>query len=183
MQPVEKKKTFTTKILLTVVVIVLLSGGSMGVFGYLLNRNAVINDYGRQAMTMAQTAAESIDEELFIRAAATGESDEYWKEIKDYLDKIRTETRALWVYIVLPSGSESNVKVFAEGDDLRGELPVSDDYGTVLSASAYPEEMTLTLRTGSSTCSGIFDGGEFGRTVGGYAAIGGVSGTSWVSFV
>jgi methyl-accepting chemotaxis protein len=169
MQQTMKRKSLTSKVLLTVVVIVFLSGGSMGVFGYLLNRGSVIADYSRQAMAIAQTVAADIDGAMFSRSSQNAEADDYQRQVQGFLSAVRTETRVLWAYALFPSGG--SVRIYADGDDLRGQLPRSEPYGAILPSSAYPPEMSHALSTGGAYASGIYDAGEYGSAVGGFAPV------------
>jgi len=161
------KRSISTSVTILILALVILCGGSIGFMGYMINRNMVINSYATQSMVKAQTIASGINTERFTHIMETGEKDDYWYEIKSFIDRSHEETGVLYLYILFPEYGDE-ITYFVDAYDLSGEAM---DFGETGDSEDFADEMFLAIDTGLSTASGIFDGGEYGVAVAGFAPI------------
>ena len=161
------KRSIGTSVTILILVVVILSGGLIGIMGYVINRNIVINSYGEKCMTIAQTIVSGIDTNKFAEIMETGIKDDYWYEIKAFLDNTYEKIGVMYLYILF-SEYDEEITYFAEADmpDLE-----TIDFGGTGDSEDFADEMFLSIDSGLPKASGIFDGGEFGVAVAGFAPI------------
>jgi methyl-accepting chemotaxis protein len=169
----KKIKSLSNLMIAMILVASALSAGTIGVLGYAVNRNALIDQYGDKAMMMAISVAQAIDPVLYAQTIASGEQDEYWHKLKSYMDNVRTEARLLWLYTLFPVRTGGGMPVFLDAEDLLGELPEGEGFMDILTDEDLPDSVFETLATGNPGKTGIsfFESGMYGSAVCGTAAI------------
>ncbi|MCL2820723.1 MAG: SpoIIE family protein phosphatase [Oscillospiraceae bacterium] len=164
------KKGLSLKIavMCAILVIVLLIGTLMTISAYLAKQNLVITGYGEQTIRLAQTVASAIDPVRFTQTIEAGEVDDYWHEVKEFLDRTINETGVMFIYTLLP-GYSDEITYFATGDIIGAEWPV--DFLHTDTVEWYPPELFHTMDTGIPSSTGIYDADEFGILIGGFTPL------------
>jgi methyl-accepting chemotaxis protein len=166
----KKKGSITLTIVLLILAAVTLSSGLIGVISYTNNRSAMISLYAERCLTKAKSVAAGIDAARLASTIAAGVADDYYNEVKAYLDNAYAEADALYLYILLPQRTNGEVTYFAEADITHANVP-SAGFLEKGDASDFASELFTTMDTGAAAASGMYDGGEFGMSVAGFAGI------------
>ena len=156
-----------TAIILTVAVLI---SGFMGIFSFLENRKTVITSNADKASAIAQTVAAGIDADAYDKIVASGEKNDYWYEVTDFLSAMKIKTGVLYAYAMFPIDASREITCFTEGS-APGDKYEPSDLGEKGDAATFPEELFQAMNTKTAAMSGIFDGGEFGHAVAGFAPI------------
>jgi sensor histidine kinase regulating citrate/malate metabolism len=145
----------------------------IGIIGYSVRQHVLVEEYGHQAMQLAQTVASNLDGDRYHHIVQTGEQDEYWYEVKAYLDRVRTETRVLWLYALMPTPIDGGYFVFADACDLLGEMDDGEDFLDILGYDDLPGTVMQTISTGQPSRTGleVYDHDWYVRAVSGVAPI------------
>jgi len=151
-----------------ILIIVILIGVLLMVSSYVAKRNLVVTGYGEQTIRIAQTVASAIDTERFTGTIESGETDEYWFEVKALLDRTINTTGVMFIYTLLP-GYDDEITYFATGDIIGAEWPV--DFLHKDATDWYPPELFYAMDTGTAANTGIYDADEFGILIGGFAPL------------
>ena len=138
-------------------------------FSHRENRATIIEQSARQAKEAAKIAAFLIDGDRYEHIARTGVKDYHWYEVEALLRTVSVSMGALHVYALLPDYGETVtyfVDIPAVGDD-REYLTLGEEYYLYV----YPPELFPAMDAGRAGMSGIFDGGEYGFAVAGFAPV------------
>jgi len=164
----KKNLSIKTKISMLVLITVMCSTTIVGVFSYTLFRGSSIEVRADRAMAIAETVASAIDGDRFSAILASGEKDEYWHYITDFVNTVAERTSVTYLYL-LDSNYGATVRYFTEAD-----TPFLDEafvLGEEEGIENHADELFETLRTGLSSSTGIYDSGDYGMMVSGFAAI------------
>lgn len=147
----------------------------VGASGYLLYRNDIIASNANRALAVAESAVSVIDTEHFLTVLDTGEKDDFYYFVKGMLDEIKIRTGVKYLY-VLDGDYTDTMTYFAEGYDpvnnFESEYDLGDEEAVETDGVAvYADEMFETLSTGRSTMTDVYNSGDFGAMVSGFAAI------------
>ncbi|MDL2233440.1 methyl-accepting chemotaxis protein [Ruminococcaceae bacterium OttesenSCG-928-L11] len=167
-------RSIATQISLLIVIMVLLSAVTVSVTSIVLYQKDTIDANARRATDIAQSAASLIQPEEYTRIMETGEKTDHWYHVKASLDNIITRTGTKYLY-VLDANYTDSMTYFAEGIgpnsgeeaiDLGAHEPLVIDGEDV-----YSPEMFQVLKDGTPRNTDIYDSGDFGRMVSGFAPV------------
>ena len=151
--------------------ILILCVSSVGIFSYLMNRNVTVTISGEKALAIAQTVASVVDPENFSETMRTLEKDEHWELVREFTKVVFEKNNLLFLYI-LDSNYDEEVVYYVEGYPsipIEGEPEI--DLGETEPLDYFDDEMFETIDTGIPSTTGIYDSGEYGTMVSGYAPI------------
>ena len=162
------RRTFSFRMLVVSAVLTLLCVGIISVFAFFSYRSSVIELFGTKAGSIAFSVASTIDSELFA-ASIEAEMDEFWYYIQGNLDAILDGMADLtFLYIMMPYDAERFVYFASAGwPELHGVVEDPEIYGP---------ETWQAMREGIITATGVFDAGDWGLLIGGFAPIRDASG-------
>ena len=144
-----------------------------GVLSLIVYRNDTIETQATRAKTIASTVASAFrDPDRLMEAYYSSSENEYWKEMKSYLDEVKIQTGVTYLYI-LDARLDDHVYYIMEGALPGEDVPAIGDTDNAEDFAA--DELTETLRSGAVT-SGLYDSAEYGVFVFSYAAITGSDG-------
>lgn len=149
--------------------IVLICSVVIGVFSYFVLHKTSIEEKKELARLLALSFANSIDGDLYEKTITSQGKNEYWYQVKEMADRVKKETDVAWLYIVDAYYNQDVVRYFATGykpgDEIRRDFMEEDHI------DVFGSEMFDTLRTGQPFVSDVYDSGEYGSMISGYAAI------------
>ena len=164
------KKGFSlkTKISLLVLTIVLCSTTIVGIISYGFYRRDSLAVNADKVRAIAESVAAAVDGGHYAALLASREKDAYWYEIKRYVDEVMARTGVQYLYL-LDKNYGAVVRYFTEA----GAPGATDVFslGEEEEISVHADELFETLRTGVSTITGIYDSGDYGMMVSGFAPI------------
>ena len=152
-----------------ILLIVVLTSASISFFSYITSRDKIVRSSGEQAMRMAQTIASAIDSERFAHIVATGEPDAYVSSVQGLLDRALNKTDVQFIHTLFPGYADGLLTYFAAGIVPGREMPVY--FGQTDQAEFFPPALFQAMNEGIATMSGIYDAGDFGLLIGGFAPI------------
>lgn len=153
-----------TKISLSVLVISMICALFIGGCSFIFFKDNLEEYMGVRARDIALTVAVNIDGDAVALYDQSGNADEYFTEMTDYLSAVKLKTNVTYLYIMVEAGDD--FKYITEGGDDEpvqlGELQAKSEYG------AEPME---ALSSGQATYSRMYDNGENGSLLSGFAPI------------
>lgn len=169
------RKSIAAKISVLVVAMVLLCSIALGTASVLLYRRDTENASAKRAMDIAQTVASSINGEEFVRIMNELEEDDYWQAAKTTLDETMKRTGVAYLYVLDAHYSEYTT-YFAEGFNpgvsIMPEYGLGDEEALVEDGEEiYAEEMFAVMKDGTPRTTDVYNSGDYGRMVSGFAAI------------
>lgn len=153
------KTKISFAVLLISMVCSLIIGGSS--FAYFKNNLEMY--MGARAMDIASTVSVSVDGDAVAEYDKTGEKDDYYTTLTDYLSAVMASANVTYLYIMTDAGE--NYKYIAEGGDDPLEL------GDTQAKSEYGSEPGEVLTSGQAAYTQIYDNGEWGDMLSGFAPI------------
>ena len=162
-------KSLTLKISALLLCMVVLSTVAIGLASYILYRSVSISINADKAANVADTIAFAIDGDKVEHIMQTMEKDDYWYTIKQFVDNTAVKLDLKYMYI-LGAEHSNNVTYFVEGYN-PGTLEPEFDLGDIEPVSVHSEQLFEVLDTGKTISSELYDSGEFGMLVSGFAPI------------
>ncbi|MDL2294632.1 methyl-accepting chemotaxis protein [Ruminococcaceae bacterium OttesenSCG-928-D13] len=147
----------------------------VGVSSTILYRGDNVDSNADRALAVAQSVAALVNADKFTEIMASGEANDYWYEVKAILDDIKKRTDVKYLY-VLDSNYGDTMTYFAEGynpeTDTEGDTELGfEEVVEEDGVPTYADEMYETIRTGQPMVSELYDSGDFGTMVSGFAAV------------
>lgn len=169
------RRRLSAQISIIVIVLVLVCAIAVGLSSFFLYRADNIRSNANRAQNVAQSVAALVDAQAFSEIMESGEKTDYWYTVKAILNNIKQRTQVKYLY-VLDSDYTDAMVYFAEGydpaNDTEDELDLG--YEEVIEydgVPTYADELFDTIRTGQPTISQLYESGDFGTMVSGFAAI------------
>jgi methyl-accepting chemotaxis protein len=153
-----------TKISLSVLIVSLVCTIFMGGCSYFYFKANLETYMGNKARDIALTVSVNVDGDEIAAYDKTGQKDDYFNRLTDYLTQVKAATGASYLYILVDGGPD-DFKYITEGGDDPAEL------GDTQAKAEYGPEPVTALAAGSATFSGIYDNGEYGKLLSGFAPI------------
>ncbi len=141
--------------------------GALGLFFY--DRDVVAAN-ANLSQKIALSAAAGIDGDRYDKLAQSSSEDEYYNELKELFDEIKTQTGSMYLY-GLNNDVDGKIRYVAEGQTPSDDPGNIGKFGEVEPAGTYSEEAFVTLETGEPTISEIYQSGEYGKMVSGFAPV------------
>ena len=164
-----KVKSLSNVVLIITILSVIITSGVIGGASFVMNRRNTIAYYATTSRQIAQTVVASIDADMFAEIVETGERTEYLDFIDKLLQQTKDETGVLYVYAIFPTFYGGYVTFVS---DVVTEEWGAFQLGETLSVSDFAmDEIMEAINTRRATQSGVFDGGDFGMAVAGFAPI------------
>lgn len=85
---------------------------SVGVVTYQSYRDAMMQKYAEEAVTIAKLAASQLDGDEIVRYSMTLQKDEEYERLKELLDNIKEQTGVSYLYVVRPVSEDATVYIF-----------------------------------------------------------------------
>ena len=149
--------------------IILLSTSAVGIFSFVLYRGNTVKETANRAQAIAEAAAAVVDGEAAAHALATGEKSPSWDAERRFYDDMLLRTGVLYLYAVGATYGESvtyyHDAYVAEDDPTNYDLLDADLYEN------FADEMYEAMATGESRTTGLYQSGEYGQMVSGFAPI------------
>lgn len=152
-----------TKISFAVLLISIACSILIGSSCYTLLKNNLELYMGNKARDIALTVSLNIDGDKIAQYDKTGLKDSYFTELTDYLSAVKASTNMTYLYIMTDAGDD--YKYITEG----GENPI--ELGDTQSKSEYGPEPLTVLNTGQAAFTKMYDNGEYGQLLSGFAPI------------
>ncbi len=162
--------SLSVRVSLIVLGALILSAAIIGIFSFVLNRRDAIDLNAERARAIANSMAAIVDPDAFEQALDTGEKNDFWYTYKGALDKTYESNDVRYLYVI-DSHYGSSVRYFAEGYPASGREDTACDLGDEQPANYFAQEIFDTVRTGSSTATGIYYLDDYGNMVSGFAPI------------
>ena len=158
-----------TKISIMVFGMVLVSTSVMAIFSYFYYRGAVIEEHAVQAGLIAQSVASSINGDRLLEITESQSKNQYWYQVKDYVDDVITKTNVDYLYVLEVTDSDS-YRYFVDGvtPEYAGEAM---DLGEIEVESVFADEMYAIVDTKESANTDIYDSEGLGFMVSGFAPV------------
>jgi methyl-accepting chemotaxis protein len=164
------KSSLALTLTLSMVVLLLVSAliiGALGLFFY--DRN-VVETNAILAQKIAVSVAASIDGDKYEKLAQSSMEDKYYHELKALFDEIKTQTDSRYLY-GLNNDVDGKISYVVEGQTPSDDPKDIGKLGEVEPAGTYSEEVFVTLETGEPSNSEIYQSGEYGMMVSGFAPV------------
>lgn len=129
--PTALRITIIQKILAIIIISVLIMSVIMGAVSMTKNKAQVIAAKGAHANSIAEMTAADIDGDRFAELAASNDQHPYYRELKEYLNKTKTETDIKYLYVTVPDFKNQEMIYIVEGakpDDNPDDIY---DYGAI----------------------------------------------------
>lgn len=162
-----KSNSLAHRIAVLALSMVIASTVVIGVFSYFLYRSDAIKTNAEKARAVAIAVAASIDSAQFRQILDTGVKNAYWEEKKTYIEQVMEESALSYLYLMDIDYSDT-VQYFLEGTPTNGD---AKDLGERDITAVFADEMFETLRSGSTSVTDVYDSGEYGMAVSGFAPI------------
>ena len=173
-----KKSTHTAgkvsfRVSLVVVVILIIGVLGEGILSLMVYRNDSVGTQAERAKNIAVAVASAFRDPDKLRAAFDTKTEtEYWKEMKQYIDEVKSQTGVSYLYI-LDTRYDDSVYYIMEAA-LPGEhMPGLGDADRVENYAI--DDLIKTLRDGAAT-TGLYNYAQYGTYVYCYSAIVGSDG-------
>jgi len=161
----------TAKIIAVNILTLLVCTMALGMFNLTTFQNDSVAVSVDRALAVAETVAVAIDGDNFSQTIASGEKNAIWYEEKELVDSILKVTDFTYLYILSSDYSEY-VTFYLDGEtqdenfqhgtfDLGGTDPISN----------FATELFQTIETGKSSTTGVYEAGEYGMMLSGFAAV------------
>ncbi len=157
-----------TKMTIISFVVIILSSAALGIFSSALHRSDTVQARGELARSIAMSMAASIDAEEFESIMESGEKNDYYAEKKDYIDTLLMDNNLTYLY-VLDAAFDQDVTYFMEG--AHAETTDAFDLFDTDPAEVYGPDMLAEVSEGSTLISPIYDSGEYGVMITGFAPV------------
>ena len=168
----KKYSSIATQLSIRIVLMILISTMIVGGFGLLIYRGSVIDINAQKAKALAQAMAAGIDGDSFEQAFITGEKDEQWAHVKERADATYQASDIKYLYILSSIIVDGNVVYYAEGYGSSLSDEENFEFGALEPVDIYPEELFTVIETGEPvSTNALYDGGEFGYLLTGFAPI------------
>ncbi|MDL2253510.1 methyl-accepting chemotaxis protein [Ruminococcaceae bacterium OttesenSCG-928-I18] len=157
------------KLSLLVAILILVSAVSVGILGFILYRMDCIRLNGEKAVSIAESLAAGIDGDEMVQIMRSGQTSGSYDREKQMADETAVQTGTIYLY-VLGADYSDTFTYYLEGYNPETAL---EEYflGDEEDAGIYAEEMFHTLDTGESAFTDVYQSGEFGNMVSGFAAV------------
>lgn len=164
------KTSFALKVSLIVfafIFIVAIIVGSLSLFFY---QRDLLTENANTAQMIAVSVVAGIDGDEYEVLAESFEKNDYWDELEALFSETKTQTDAMYLY-GLNNDADGSIKYVVDG------MKPSDDPGNIgvigesEEAGTYAEETFVALGTGLPTTSGVYQSGDYGAMVSGFAPI------------
>jgi len=156
------------RITFSAIILTLLLGASISLFSFIAYRNSTIERHASEAAHIATSIAATIDASLFYASIQNDEPDEFWHITRQQVNSAFTRiTDLTFLYIMWPY--QNTWRYYVSG--IRPGDPDYVYFGLLEDPDIYGIEALTALRYGVATTTGIFDAGEWGMLISGYAPI------------
>ncbi|HMM06655.1 MAG TPA: methyl-accepting chemotaxis protein [Clostridiales bacterium] len=169
------KSSLSIKISALLVGMIMLCAVTVGIASVTLYRSDSIEANANRALDIALSAAALIEPDEFTEIMRTLEKNDYWYTVKKNLDQITIRTNVAYLYVLDGNYSDS-MTYFAEGfndalnDEAEIDLGQTEDI-VINGENVYADEMFDVLRDGVPRVSKVYESGDFGTMVSGFAPI------------
>ncbi len=158
-----KKKFTVTTILFILIVSALITGVSV-----FIASNYIEKSLGEKAVSTAQSVANNIDIDLFLKVLDTEDiNSEEFKIMHGKFNQTMHDLDLRFLYSFVDSGS--NISYVVDGTDLKSKDFVKS--GNEESKSNYGEELTKCINSGVFQYGSVYDSGKYGHLITGVAPI------------
>ena len=164
--------SITTKIILVNIFLLSICAIGLGVFNFSTFQNDSVETSVDRALTVAEAVSLIIDGDNFAQTIASGDKNDIWLHEKELVDSILKLTDFTYLYI-LDAEYDDSVTYYLEAESHDGSFDLDGTDYTV----NYAPEMFQTIETGESSTTGVYESGEYGKMVSGFAAVRDSSGT------
>lgn len=158
-----------TKISFAVLLISMVCSLFIGGCSYIYFRNNLELYMGSRARDIALTVSVNVDGDAIAAYDKTGAKDDYFTTLTDYLSMVKASTDITYLYVMVDAGD--SFKYITEGGDDPAEL------GDTQAKAEYGPEPISVLTTGQAAFTKMYDNGEFGSLLSGFAPIKDARGT------
>jgi methyl-accepting chemotaxis protein len=164
-----KSKSVARKLSVIIAIMIFISTVSVGAFGYIFYRMDTVRLGGERALAIAISVAAAPNAETFETAMQTGKKDAMWAYVKSVADRSAVNNGVQYLYI-LGAEYDDAFTYYAEGYN-----PITEEeelgFGYREDAEIYDDQMFGTIESGEPSTSGIYESGDFGLMVSGFAPI------------
>jgi len=164
-----KNKSVKTQISVYVLAITLMSSIIIGLFSYISFRNNLVKYTGQRAMDLAKSISINIDGNAIANLDLTGVKDSNYSKIKSYLSNEKSNLDLTYLYIMVDNGTD--YKYIMEGVTDHDDLSDIVDLGDAQSKGEYGPEPQQVLSEGTATFTSLYDNGQYGKLLSGFAPI------------
>ncbi|MEI8217002.1 MAG: HAMP domain-containing protein, partial [Eubacteriales bacterium] len=173
----EKVKSIGSKISLMVMVMIMLTASIIGGFSYYKYRSEVILLKTSEVIAIASAVSSAVDGDQFKSLADSNSETKYYSKLKEALSKAKIQTGVKYLYTVIDKPEEQGLLYIAEGatpqdnpDDIF-TFKYPQTYAESFSGTKDINTFTSAYKSGTVYEGGIYDSGEFGMLLTGYAPI------------
>ncbi|MEA4895878.1 MAG: methyl-accepting chemotaxis protein [Oscillospiraceae bacterium] len=164
-----KNKSVKTKISIYVLAVTFLCSVAIGIFSYISFRGNLVEQIGAKARDVAEAISINIDGNLIANYAATGQEDKYYDNLQAYLSHEKTNVDLTYLYIM--TDDDENYKYIVEGFTDSDDMSSIVSLGDTQPKDEYGPEPQQVLDTGNAAYTGLYDNGEYGVLLSGFAPI------------
>jgi len=161
----------TAKIIAVNILTLLVCIVVFGMFNLITFQNDSVAISVDRALAVAETVALAIDGDNFSQTIASGEKNAIWYDEKELVDSILKVTDFTYLY-VLSSDYDEYVTFYLDGETQNEDFQHETfDLGGTDPISNFATELFQTIETGEPSTTGVYEAGEYGMMVSGFAAV------------
>ncbi|QOX64044.1 HAMP domain-containing protein [Anoxybacterium hadale] len=158
------------KLSLILIIAIVISTLAIGIFSFISYRENALTLTGEKALAVAESLAGGIDGDKLVAYSTTGQTDDYFEQIKTMMSEAKKRNGASYVYSFVDDGDNYKLIVsgYLDGEDQKewGYLGYTDP------KNIYTEDPGLVLQDGKGRYTEPQDyGPPFGISITGFAPI------------
>ncbi|MDR0819193.1 MAG: methyl-accepting chemotaxis protein [Oscillospiraceae bacterium] len=159
--------TISKKIILLVLIPLALIATAIGIFSYSMHLKSSLELSAGRTMNICITYSIMLDGDAVQRDIAADTPGESWQYWQDASDKVLVDNGLLYFYVMDINQNDGQIAYYISADDSTGayEFMQPED------VSIFADEMYETGVTGVPSTTGIYDSGEWGMCVSGFAPV------------
>jgi len=161
----KKSLSIKTKLSLYVLFTSLLCSIIIGGISYINFKENLIKYMGIRAENIAQAISANIDGDEIEKYNKTGQTDDYYQTLVDYLDKVKKDINISFAYIMEDAGNQFKYIAEAQTDPDAAQLGDTDG------KDQYGPEPDEVLSTGTALYTGIQSSSDYADMLSGFAPI------------
>lgn len=175
-----KRRPIGRRVAQGVVVLTLLSTLSICLFSYYIYRANSMEKHTNRAKDIAIAVAAAIDVQQFTESLAGDFSDDYWYQVKAYLDTVKTNTGLEYLYIITLHDAASNVYQYYSEGMKPGDNPAEIGQPGYIEydPTVFPQEALIAIQTAQPLTAAPYYAEEYGHLTTGFAPIIGMDGNA-----
>lgn len=164
-----KNKSVKTQISAYVLAITVLSSIIIGVYSYISFKNNLVEYMGKRAMDLAESISLNIDGNAIAGYDSTGVKDSAYDKMRGYLGSEKSNLDLTYLYIMVDAGS--NYKFIMEGSTDHDDMSQIEKLGDTEAKDQFGSESQQVLTEGKAAYTSLYDSGQFGVLLSGFAPI------------